>query len=467
MYTRQVIRIVLGYAAILLIFAPVSPAWCLAAPPEWKAGLSKAVITPQHPVWMAGYAARNKPSEGTLQELYAKVLALEDARGGRLVLVTTDLIGFPRALAEPIAERAGAQWGLRREQIVLNSSHTHTGPVLRQSLVGTYDLDAIQAQAIERYSQWLADKTVALIGEALKDLSPARLHFGHGTAGFGVNRREPTATGYRIGVNPKGPVDPDVPVLRVTSADGRLRGIIFGYACHNTTLTGEFYQFSGDYAGYAQAALERSHPGALALFVTGCGADINPHPRSRLELAEQHGAALAQSVDKALGGRLAPVRGRLRSALDRVTLPFAPPPTRQQFEARRSDANASRRRHAERMLARLEKDGRLVSDYSYTVQVAQFGKDLTLIALAGEVVVDYALRLQRELGAQRLWVAGYCNDVFAYIPSARVLKEGGYEADQSMVAYDLPGPWDPAVEELIIGKVRELLGVKKPKSHRP
>jgi hypothetical protein len=236
-----------------------------------------------------------------------------------------------------------------------------------------------------------------------------------------------------------------------------LRGIVFGYACHNTTLTDKFYQFSGDYAGYAQAALETAHPGAVALFVMGCGADINPEPRSTLELAERHGQTLAQSVEQVLQGSLSPVRGPLRTAIDRVMIPFAPPPTRQEFQARLSDKNVFRQRHAERMLARLDRDGKLISQYPYTVQVLQFGNDLTLIALAGEVVVDYALRLKRELGADGLWVAGYSNDVFAYIPSARVLKEGGYEANDSMIYYDLPGPFAPAIEEKIMKKIHELV----------
>jgi len=425
---------------------------------DWKAGVARVVITPERPVWMAGYASRNKPSEGKLHDLYAKALAFEDRRGRRVVLVTSDLIGFPRAMAEAIASRAQRQFSLSRSQLILTSSHTHTGPVLRLSLIGTYDLNAEQAAAVEEYSRRLQDRIVTIIGNAIENLAPARLAFGRGEAHFAMNRREPTERGIRIGVNRDGPVDKDVPVLRVESEQGNLRAIVFGYACHNTTLTGEFYQFSGDYAGYAQEALEKSHPGAMALFVTGCGADINPHPRSTLELAEQHGKALAQSVEQALKGSLSPVRGPLKTALDQqLMLPLAPAPTRQEFQARLAETNVYRKRHAERMLARLDRDGKLMSEYPYTIQVIQFGNDLTFIALAGEVVVDYALRLKRELGDEGLWVAGYSNDVFAYIPTARILKEGGYEAVDSMIYYDLPGPFAPEVEEKVIKRVHELV----------
>jgi hypothetical protein len=105
------------------------------------------------------------------------------------------------------------------------------------------------------------------------------------------------------------------------------------------------------------------------------------------------------------------------------------------------------------MLDVLDRDGHLPAYYPYPVQVWQFGKDLTWIALGGEVVVDYDLRLKKLFGPGKLWVSGYSNDVFAYIPSLRVLKEGGYEGGGAMIYYVQPGPWAPAVEEMIISAV--------------
>jgi len=449
--------VVLLGLALAWSFQPTLHPQAAGSPSAWKAGLAKAVITPERPVWMAGYANRHKPSEGKIQDLYAKALALEDEKGRRVAIVTSDLLGFPRELAEAVAAQAQKQFGLPRSQLVLTSSHTHTGPALRHSLVGAYDLNAEQTAAVEEYTRQLQPKLVTLIGQALKNLAPAKLSFGRGEAHFGVNRRQLTAQGMQIGVNKTGPSDPDVPVLRVESPPGNLRGMLFAYACHNTTLTGEFYQFSGDYAGFAQAELEQAHPGATALFMMGCGADINPYPRSKLELAKEHGQALAQSVEQVLRGSLSPLRGPVKTAFERVMAPLAPTPARAEFQARLSDPNGFRRRHAERMLARLDRDGKLMSEYDYPIQVVQFGDELTFIALAGEVVVDYVLRLKRELGTDGLWVVGYSNDVFAYIPTVRILKEGGYEADGSMIYYDLPGPFSPAIEEKIVSKVRELV----------
>ena len=92
-------------------------------------------------------------------------------------------------------------------------------------------------------------------------------------------------------------------------------------------------------------------------------------------------------------------------------------------------------------------------DFAYPVQVVKFGDDLLLVALGNEVVVDYALRLKRELAVSdgpAIWVAGYSNVYAGYVPSRRVLLEGGYEARSR--------PWKPTLEQRIVGKVHELVG---------
>jgi neutral ceramidase len=447
------------------LMASVAGAWLstdprslLAAPPpwEWKAGLAKVPITPRGPLWMAGYASRKKPSEGVAQELYAKALALEDHSGKRAVLVTTDLLGLPAVVSREIAERAEKRYHLGRDRLLLSSSHTHGGPVLDGMLKIAYSMNAQQSADVEAYTGELKDKIVNLVGAALKALKPAQLSLSHGEAGFGMNRRAVTNEQRVIGVNPKGPVDHDVPVLRVEDQHGRLRAVIFGYACHNTTAR-DFLEFHGDYAGFAQAQLENHHPGAMALFIAGCGADANPYPRGTLELARQHGEELAAAVEKVLGGTFQPVRGPLTTAYEEFPVAFAPPPGREALQAQLQGGDAYHRKWAEAMLRILDRDGHLPTTYPYPLEVWQFGRDLTLIALAGEVVVDYDLRLKKELGAGKLWVAGYCNDVFAYIPSLRVLQEGGYEGGGAMIYYGQPGPFAPSIEETIISKVHGLL----------
>jgi len=196
----------------------------------WKAGLASVDITPTEPIWLAGYAARTHPSEGAVHPIYAKALALEDSRKNRLVIVTSDLLGFTRALSEPIARKLEQRFKLRRDQVLFTSSHTHTAPVVREYMVFAYGLTPEQEAAIERYSRMLEDRVVEVVHRALKDMAPARLSFGRGEAGFGVNRRVGGSKGYVIDVNRAGPVDHEVQVLRIEGKYGRLRGGVFCFS---------------------------------------------------------------------------------------------------------------------------------------------------------------------------------------------------------------------------------------------
>ncbi len=418
-----------------------------------RVGVAKTVITPEQSLWMAGYASRDKPSEGKDHDLFAKALALEDAQGNRAVLVTTDLVGLPKELSDRIAERVEKNTGLSRAALILNSSHTHSGPIVQVKVY--YKLPEEQVTAITEYIQTLEDKLVAVAEAALKDLEPGKLEYGIGECGFAVNRREYTLNGIIIGVNPIGPVDHDVPVLRITKPDGSLKAVVFGYACHNTTLN--FYNFNGDYAGYAQANLEEALPGCVAMFVAGCAGDQNPHPRRKLELAQQHGRSLSDSVLKALSNPMRPIGGDLRCAYQLTDLPFSPAPPREKIEAELASSDIYLQRRAKMLLETLDREGKLPETYPYPVQVWSIGEDFDWIGLAGEAVVDYSLRLKYELGPEKTWVCSYCNDVFAYIPSLRVLREGGYEGGQSMVYEGFHGPWAPQVEQVVLEAVHKAI----------
>jgi len=430
------------------------------SPPAWKAGLAKVRITPDKSVWMTGFASRTKPSEGTMHDLYARALALEDASGDRAVLVTADLIGVSASVAKMVTDEAQRRYGLARDRVMLAFSHTHGGPSVTNLLrvLANPRMTPEQQRDTDDYTRGLVDKVAALVGEALADLRPARLAVGQGEAPFAMNRRQKTDKGYVIGVNPDGPTDHTVPVLRVDGDDGRLRAVVLLYACHNTTLGGNVYEIHGDYAGFAESALEARHPGAAAMFMMGCGGDANPHPRGTVDLARQHGETLAGAVDAVLSGAMRPVHGPLRTAFGTVALPFAPPPAREALEAQTTDKNQFVQWHAKELLAILDRDGRLPATYPAPVQVWRFGKEMMIVALGGEVVVDYALRLKKELGPGGVWVAGYCNDVFAYVPSRRVLEEGGYEAGGAMIYYGQPGPFATDVEEVLVRGVRDLVG---------
>jgi hypothetical protein len=441
--------------AAVLGFGP--PAAAAEDAPRWKAGVAARTITPDEPMWLAGYGNRDRASEGKLTELYVKALALEDPAGGRFVLLTADLVGVSRRLSEAVAEDVRRRTGLPRERLMLAVSHTHCGPVIDDNLAGMYAMPAAYARKVGPYTERVRAAMADVVGRALAGLAPARLAVGKGTARFAVNRRRPTPEGFVNAANPDGPVDHDVPVLRVEGPDGALRAAVFGYACHNTTM--QFYLWSGDYAGLAQAYLEEKHPGAVALFWAGCGGDANPLPRSKVELLRKYGRELADAVEAVLAGPMTPVTGTLAARYRTVSLPYAELPDKARVGAELHGRSPAERHRAELLSRQLAERGKLDDAYpSYPVQAVRLGGQVTWVALGGEAVVDYTLRLKRELaGPRAVWVTAYANDVIAYIPSERVLAEGGYEGGASMVYYGLPSKWAPGVEEKIVRTVRALV----------
>jgi neutral ceramidase len=444
--------------AVLLMAGLMALGRSFAAEALWQAGIAKTIITPTESLWLAGYASRDKAADGKVMELWCKALALQDAAGHKAVFLTSDTLGIPQSMYQHVCGALKEKYGLEPAQVILSASHTHCGPVLHGALSDMYPLDAKQWGLIDSYSTELEGKIVATVGQALAALAPARLATAQGTAGFAVNRRTNAETQVSALIAQgalKGPIDHTVPVLAVFAPDGKLRAVLFGYACHNTTM--DFTKWSGDYAGFAQLALEKSHPDAAAMFFMGCGGDQNPLPRRQPELAERYGNMLAAAVEEALLSPPKPLAPELQTSMEMVSLNLGPAPTEAELAKMTADKSFANRQWAKRLLGELRSGKNFMRSYPYPLQVWRLGGTQLLVTLGGEPVVDYALKFKREFGPQT-WVAGYCNDVMTYIPSQRVLGEGGYEGGRAMIVYGLPAwRWDDDVEDLITASARRLV----------
>jgi len=427
-----------------------------AAAAGWKAGTGRETITPTAPLWMAGYGARNKPSEGEVHPLWAKALAMEDPSGQRSVIVTLDVCGIDGKTSGRIREGITREHKIGLDRIVIACSHTHCGPVLGTNLLTMYGLDEAERTRIAEYTKQFEIKVAKAVASAFQQLEPVSLAWESGKADFAVNRRnnkEPEVPALRERNSLEGPVDHDVPVLRLKTSAGKVKAVVFGYACHCTVLS--FYKFCGDYAGFAQIALEQRYPDAQAMFVAGCGADQNPLPRRTIELAQNYGNELAAAVARVADSTMRSVDGTGIYAYKTIDLKFGTLPDRKQIEADAKSSAIPVANRAKKLLNTLDNEGKLATTYPYPVQVWKLG-ELTWVFLGGEVVVDYSLRLKRNLGSSTTWVSSYCNDVMAYIPSLRVLKEGGYEGATAMIYYGLPTSWSEEVETQIVEAVTEL-----------
>jgi neutral ceramidase len=424
----------------------------------WKAGLAKAVITPEKAVWLAGYGSKRAP-DGKLHELWMKALALE--AGGRVaVLITSDFQGVPRSMSDRVFARLASEQKLTRAQVMFTFSHNHCGPRLGDDLIDYYPVDEEQERLVAEYTDQMVDATVKLVAEAVANLAPATLSQSEGRATFAVNRRNNREADVPAmiekGVPLVGPVDHSVPVLKVTRPDGQVAAVLFGYACHPTTLS--FMTWCGDYPGFAQVEIEAAHPGAMAMFVNTCGGDQNPIPRRSLELCQKYGHQLAVAVEETLKGEFSPIAPQLKTAFEMVELPYLAVMSRAELETLTKDGNAIKARWATRLLKKLDAGETFESAYPYPLHAWQLGKEMLVVGMGAETVVDYALRFKMEFGPGT-WVMGYADDMISYIPSRRVWTEGGYEGGSSLYEYGRPAlRWSGEVEELIAAGVQRLVG---------
>ncbi|MDG1894217.1 MAG: hypothetical protein P8J37_04840, partial [Fuerstiella sp.] len=220
------------------------------------------------------------------------------------------------------------------------------------------------------------------------------------------------------------------------------------------------------YAGFAQYALEDVHPDAVAMFYIGCGADQNPLPRRTLELARGYGLRLAAAVERVLADPMTDFQPELQTQLEMVTLNLGKEPTREELAAIAAAGSSYRNRWAARLVKQLDDGKPLERTYPYPLQVWKLGQKQLWISMGGEVVVDYSLGFKKQFGDD-VWVAGYCNDVMAYIPSLRVLDEDipprksgrwGYEGNTSMMVYGRAAErWADDIEDLIADSVDRMM----------
>ena len=427
---------------------------------DLRVGLASVSITPDQPVWLYGYAgkARFRPFQGVLDDVYAKAMAIQGSHGEPAVLITADLCVLREPEETALCEAVMRRTGLARRQILLNWSHTHSGPMIGTSDLNRYPVPEQDLRETKAYTDTLWNKLADVAAAALADIKPARLSWGVGEIDFVASRRLFHQDGrYRgMGPNPDRYADRTVPVLRIDSPDGRLRGLVFGCACHAVTLGADSVKLSGDYPGFARRYVERQLPGVEALFMQGCGADANPHPRAtpdQEQLVRRQGDRLGAEVCRVAAGELQPVHGPLRVEFVRIDLPMKPPPPRQRLEEL-AKGPFWQSHNARRIIEAHQRNDPIPTHYPAPLALWQFGHDLTLVGISGEVVSDYVPLVAETIGPDRLWVAGYSNQVFGYLPSAKVVGEGGYETLGLVSAHI--GWFSADAQHVLLAKIRQM-----------
>jgi len=413
--------------------------------PTGLVGVATIDITPQTPVRMYGYAARKTESEGVAGRLYASALAIGgDDRQTPAILLSVESGSVPPPIRAQLLRRLQSRLPLSGEQFMLCHTHIHSGP----DLEGMSSMTGEQREHMEQYAKLLIDRLEKVTLSAVAARKPGRLAWAVGSVDFACNRRvlkDGKWSGF--GAVPGAPVDHALPVMRITDADGKLRAVLVNYACHNTTLRGNFKQIHGDWAGCAREDIQADFPGVIAMVALSCGADADPAPHDTVELCQRHGRAVANEVKRVLAGPLKPIAPAVTARTIALEIPFDPQPSMEELRK-----FAEKTFSAAQTLKLLVSGGKAPTSKRYDLTAWTFGDDLAMVFLSNEVVVDYALRLKRELDPARLWVNAYSNEVLYYVASKRLIGEGGYEVNNSLsalVTYGRPDH-EPAVEDRII-----------------
>jgi hypothetical protein len=424
---------------------------------QWQVGVAKADISPFESVPLAGYGGKTRMSKEIIHPIWLKAVAIKDSKGETSVLVTADLVGLSNKMVTIIANSAMEKYKIPRERLILNTSHNHSCPVTEDVLWLYYELTPMEVAVKDRYTALVYSKYNEVIEQALNNMKPAELHVEQGLAGIAVNRRRSRGAETR---SFGGQVDQDVPVITVKS-EGQIKAILFGYSCHTTALGG--LTISGDYAGFAQLELEKSFPGAIALFIQNCGGDANPLPRIRgndeeaTRLASMYGSILAESVQQVIALPMNLLSGPIRAVMGETELKLKEGFSLKELQEKLPNLSGMEKREIEHQISQYKSFGSPPDKVKYPVQVWRFGKEFILIALTGETVVDYSLKFKGLYGWNDTWVFGYNNDLLSYVPSERVLKEGGYEGATGMMEYGHRAQYKEGVEDQISKIVHELV----------
>ncbi len=432
---------------------------------EYQIGTAEIDVTPPVGMRMGGFGGRTHGAVGIHDPLRSKAIAISDGDAAALI-ITNDILNVSYEFMDELNAEIGKRCGLAAEQVLVNTSHTHSGPLM-QGIGGMGDTDSV-------YPAVLIQKLGGLAEMALNDMQPARVTSHTGPLQVGINRRERTEDGIILGRRPEGIVDKSVEVLRCADENGRLVAIWFAHAAHGVTLGGNNYYFSADWMGYAQRVLEQVYPDTLVAYAQGCCGNINSDPvGGTFEDARRLGTRAAGGTMMALETEGVELSGPVRCAKVSEQVPQKdPPPVAEldqqlaQHDQMLTDAraagdvaqvqNAAALIAWAQMLRELAAAGATEHTMRFDISAVTIGQH-AIVGLAGEVFFEYAVNIAERSPFERTTVLGTTNGCISYLPTAEEIPLGGYEVDSSMRYYRQL--WlKPECEQVVLAEAEKLLG---------
>ncbi len=453
--------------------------------------IQKEKITPHIPVFQGGFGARMHKSEGIHSDPYASVVVIQANK--TVVIIALDLLGGDRSFANGIKKAINEKYGLEEDEIIINYSHTHSVVGVtgedeetrsHRSLSITqdryiWDLDKEDKDYTEdiKYFNTIKTKILYMLNKGFQNLIEGDMYICKGKSKFGVSRRFPYE--QRVLFKPnfdENVIDMDLFLFKFIDKDNNIHGLIYNYACHATTLGPDNYLISADFPGVVRKYLEEYNPGMIPIFLQGCGADIKPYISAdndqfkscNYDELEEAGISLAKEIQKLINKpdkkthelsekkcedniRWRKIDINIRTRSDEVKL-YTEVWDIQKWESIINDPEEPHyRKVSVKKILSDTKAGRVKNYLPYYISLLRLDKSTCIIALEREVVSDIGKNIKKIISDEDIIVLGYSNEVFCYIPSRKVLLEGGYES-KSFIPTRLAGPFVYEVEDIIIGR---------------
>jgi neutral ceramidase len=423
-------------------------------------GWAEVEITPPPGIALGGRGGPDAEVTKVIDPLYGHVVILKDAKGAGFVLVSLDVVGMQHDTSERIRMAIAGELGVEINLVVLNFSHTHSGPFMYRNLfAGIGPAPQIETD----YLNALVDKVILTARRAAKDMKPVMVEVFSGPSQVGINRRGKNKQG-NIGIlpNSRGPYATNVWVMKLSHPNGEPAAVVFSYACHPVLVYGFAYTaISADFPGAARTALrENLGTNVHVQFVQGLGGNIRPRINADVEntrwrpagLADvqRAGGELATDVLAALKTKGETLKLDLAGSMDRPFVPRAAPPAPSIYEKMAAGTNKFQQTVAQYWLKRYQANEGFARGDSWPAGLVRLADNHWIAYLAGEPVVEWAPKISSWLAPRKIALWGYCQESISYLPTEELLSEGGYEvAPSNYNRATTPAPFGPGTHDAI------------------
>ena len=414
-----------------------------------KFSVSKQSITPAWPVNMGGYAFRTEKSKGVYEEIYSRCFLLDDGNG-RTLIVALDIVGLDREFVSKVKNKIEKAFGLKSEDILIHCTHSHSGP-------STFPFPTFFSKPEKEYMDYLDQKIMVSVEKCMASTREGEVFVGSGETFIGMNRRWKTETGYMLKPNEKGSVDRNLTVLTVKNRRKEIEVVLFSCACHPTVMSYENLMISADYPGAACKYIEMLFPGCTAVFIQGAGADINPavvtadraYRKRYFSDVEFMGRIIANDVANIVRLGMENICISLMNMLENISLPLDEF-SENIFNDMLINGNETQKEYAANIFRFMESKEKPAREVDFQVGIYQLSPKFRIAALEGEICHGYGAGIRSLFGKGMTLVSGYSNGIISYIPTRKILMEGGYEAIANCSTYGLPACFEGNVEEVIL-----------------